>query len=441
MQLIQLRTTINRIIRHIDWKVWHGRIVVWCAAIAAAITIVLFAKLVDGVINEFNSLRRLYWWSPLILTTFGGMVIAYLTRKWFAGSEGSGIPQVIAALQMSESESDKSALVSIRIAIGKIFLGAAALLAGFSSGREGPSVQVGASIMYEFRRFLPKRFPVTAHHLLLAGGAAGIAAAFNTPLAGIVFAIEELGKKFEERTNGVLLTAIILAGVIAISVQGNYTYFGRLAVDKVSRDLFLPILMAGLICGLSGGLFSRVMVMASKPWPGFAGFIKSRHPIIFAGICGLIVALLGLASNGLVHGSGYTATQQALEGDTALPFLFAFEKMLATLVSYFAAIPGGIFAPSLAVGAGLGQDLFHLGLGHISGTAWMALCMAGFLAAVTQAPITSFVIVMEMIDGHAMVISLIAVAFIANFISKLLCPPLYHTLAGKYLGKADTHKT
>lgn len=414
--------------------VWQGRLVVWLAAAVAAGVIVGFALLVDHAIAAFQAVYAALPWIPVALTPLGGMAIVFLTRTFFQGSEGSGIPQVIAARNLPEDAvGARGGLASLRIAAGKVFLGAASLACGFSMGREGPSVQVGASVMYAFRRWLPKRFPVKAHHLLVAGGAAGVAAAFNAPLAGVVFAIEELGRQFEERTNGVVMTAIVLAGAVAITAQGNYTYFGRIVVAQMTEQLAVPIVMTGLTCGILGGLFSRLLYLGSGPWPGRPGVFKREHPVVFAGGCGLFVALLGMTLHGQTFGSGYVVTRAALDGAGSLSMGFAFAKMAATLASYVAGIPGGIFAPSLAVGGGIGEGLAHLGYFHIEPAAWMALAMAAFLAAVTQAPITSFVIVMEMVDGHAMVISLIAAAFIASGTSRTFSRPLYHALAERIL--------
>lgn len=127
-------------------------------------------------------------------------------------------------------------LTSLKLAFGKVMLGIGALAAGFSAGRDGPSLQVGASIMHAFRRFLPAGFSVNPRYLILAGGTAGISAAFNTPLAGIVFAIEELGRRFEQKPNGAVIIAIVLSGLVSISLQGNYTYFGQLAVASSIKD-------------------------------------------------------------------------------------------------------------------------------------------------------------------------------------------------------------
>jgi H+/Cl- antiporter ClcA len=417
-----------------DFDAWHGRLVVWLAAATAGLVVVLFAKGTEHAIALFFQLQRLHWWAPLIVTPLGGIFIVWVTRKWFKGAAGSGIPQVMAALHQTNTDNQYPALVSLKLAIGKVFLGIGTLLAGFSAGREGPSVQVAASIMHTFRHFLPDGFSVQPKHLILAGGAAGISAAFNTPLAGIVFAIEELGRRFEQKTNGVIITAIVLSGLVAISLQGNYTYFGQLSVGVVDSKIILPILFCGLICGISGGIFSRTLISASGQMKGRLGALRRLHPLWWAGFCGLLVALLGVVSHGAAHGSGYATTQDILSGNVHSAWFYAPVKYLATIFTYLSGVPGGIFAPSLSIGAGIGHDLVPLFGYEPYQSAIIALCMAGFLAAVTQAPLTSFIIVMEMIDGHEMVISLMAITFIASMISKVFSKPLYATLADQQTG-------
>lgn len=417
-----------------DRRAWQERAVIWLAAIATGLIVVLFAVMTEHAIDFFNHTTSQHFWFPLLACPLGGMGIVWLTRRYFPGAEGSGIPQVIAALKESTPHRHFSLFVSMRIVLGKIVLGVSALAVGFSSGREGPSVQVGASVMHACRHFLPRHPERYARHLLLAGGAAGISAAFNTPLAGIVFAIEELGKRFEEKTNGVLISAIVLAGLISISLQGNYTYFGRLRVDSVDYRILWPVIFCALVCGIAGGVFSRLLSRLARPGNDRVGLFRKHHPVYWAGVCGLGVALLGLISHGAAHGSGYFYTQEALEGSLDLPWYYAPVKFAATVLSFLSGIPGGIFAPSLAIGVGIGADIQPL-LAHTSELSIYALCMAGFLAAVTQAPLTSFIIVMEMIDGHEMVISLMAVAMLSSLVSRLFCKPLYSTLADYQLAR------
>lgn len=199
-------------IRLTDLNIWLGRFIIWTAAAITGLVIVLLARATELAISFFDGVQSGIWWLPVFITPVVGILITWITRTWFSGAAGSGIPQTIAALNYDEHQ-PVSHLVSIRIAISKFFLVTAGLAAGFSAGREGPSVQVGASIMHAFRKFLPKNFNVDPKHLILAGGAAGISAAFNTPLAGIIFAIEELSRKFEQKTNGVMITAIVLSEI------------------------------------------------------------------------------------------------------------------------------------------------------------------------------------------------------------------------------------
>jgi H+/Cl- antiporter ClcA len=417
-----------------DFDAWHGRIIVWLAAATAGLVVVLFAKATEHAIQLFFNMQQSHWWLPLFVTPLGGMLIVWMTRKWFKGAAGSGIPQVMAALHQESTTNKYPTLVSFKLAVGKVILGVAALAAGFSAGREGPSVQVGASIMHAFRHFLPYGFSVSPKHLILAGGAAGISAAFNTPLAGIVFAIEELGRRFEQKTNGVVITAIVLSGLVSISLQGNYTYFGHLSVGIINSKIIIPVLFCGLVCGILGGIFSRTLINASGQMKGRLGAIRRLHPLWWAGFCGLLVAGLGAVSNGAAHGSGYVITQDILTGHAAESWFYAPVKYLATIFTYLSGVPGGVFAPSLSIGAGIGHDLVPLFGQEYYNSAIIALCMAGFLSAVTQAPLTSFIIVMEMIDGHEMVISLMAITFIASIVSRVFSKPLYATLADQQTG-------
>ncbi len=413
---------------------WHTRSRLWLAAITAGLMVVAFAKLADMALALFTALSSGRHWVPFLLTPAVGMLTVWLTQRYFPGAEGSGIPQVIAATKLAAKGKAVNTLLSLRIALGKIVLGALALVGGFSAGREGPSVQVAASIMHAVHRILPHSRALRAQDLILAGGAAGVAAAFNTPLAGIVFAIEELGRRLESRTSGVLVSTIIISGLVAVALLGNYNYFGHLKIDNLNRTMFLPTILTGILCGLLGGGFSRLMLLPQRKKDLAIWRWRKEHPVQFAGLCGVLLALIGWLGGGLSFGSGYLTTSQVVSGEIVLPWHAPLTRFFATIISYYSGIPGGIFAPSLAVGAALGSNIAQL-LGIPADTIpIIALCMAGFLAAVTQAPITSAIIVMEMIDGHEMVISLMAVTLIAKAVSSRISPELYQQLALGYAG-------
>lgn len=420
---------------------WRVRLVLWSFAGLAGLVVVAFAKLADLALAAFFAVGAAWPWAPLLLAPLIGMATVWAVRRYCPGSQGSGIPQVIAATRNARLGRPVEGLVSLRIACGKVLLGAFALLGGFSSGREGPSVQVASSLLHCAHRFLPHARALRREDLILAGGAAGIAAAFNTPLAGIVFAVEELGRRLETRTSGVLISTIILSGLVAVALLGNYNYFGRLRVEESDAALILPLLVCGLVCGVCGGLFSRLLLWPQRHPELALWRWRAAHPVAFAGACGVAVALIGLAAHGLSFGSGYAVTQPVVNGAQQLPWYAAPARYAATLITYFSGIPGGIFAPSLAVGAALGSDL-SVWFGTAAGPVpLITLGMAAFLAAVTQSPITSVIIVMEMVDGHAMVLSLMAVALVAKVVSARLGPELYQQLALGFLAPAPVVST
>lgn len=379
--------------------------------------------------------RALNGISPLlgfVLMPAGFALCAWLCQRFFRGAQGSGIPQAIAALDI-EDRAKQGHLLSLRIAVGKVVLTLVGLVAGASIGREGPTVQIGASIMHAFYGQGVLRSVALRRKLILAGGAAGIAAAFNTPLAGIMFAIEEMSKDRIFNANSSVLITVILSGLISLALLGNYTYFGTTGAVLDWQSGVPAILACGLVCGVAGGIFSRLMQAPLRMLPARVAAFATRRPVAFAAMCGLCAAVLGICTNGIVYGTGYHDTRLTLENSAALPWYFGIAKMAATLLSSISGIPGGIFAPSLSVGAGFGEDIAML-LPSSQHSAIILLAMAAYLAGVTRAPLTAFIIMMEMTDSHEMLMPLMTVAFIASGVSKLIAPvPLYQALAERFL--------
>ncbi len=412
-----------------DWRLWTGRGVVLAFAALAGLTVVAFTWMTELAFEHFTSVRLRYWWAPLLWVPASTAAIVWLTRGWVPGAAGSGIPQVMAALSPQVSPTQRGLYVSLKLSFSKMLLASWGLLAGLSLGREGPSVQIAAGVMHHARRWLPDRSQVSEHGLMMAGGAAGIAAAFNTPLGGVMFAIEELTRKPEQRSNGLLLAAIVLGGLMAVSVYGNSTYFGVIRVENLSMALLLPGLLVALVSGLAGGLFARLMVISLAGLAGdWFSRVRQKAPVRFAAGCGLAIAVLGILSQGDTFGSGYNHTRDMLEGKGDATQLYVLLKFIATWITAWSGVPGGIFAPSLAIGGALGNDIATL-TSYANAPTLIALGMAGFLAAVTQAPLTAFIIVMEMVDGHALVLSLMATALVASGVSRLISVPLYTALA------------
>ncbi|KRB20781.1 chloride channel protein [Mesorhizobium sp. Root172] len=415
-------------------RVWQPRLVFWAGAVSIGVISVLFAVLADKAQVLFHVMTgdgggwRFYL--PLMVTPLGFVLCAWLAQAFFPGSQGSGIPQAIAARHLRDDD-DRHHLLSLRLAAGKIALTIVGLFCGASIGREGPTVQVGASLMLQAARWGGM---AQARGLILAGSAAGIAAAFNTPLAGIVFAIEEMGRTYEARTNGLVLTAVILAGLASLGLLGNYTYFG-ISRDTISFAAEWPLVLAcGIIGGGFGALFSLLALKITRRIRRWHTQQPLARALLVAAFCGLGVAVIGIASGGLTFGTGYAQARGAVEG-TPLPSFFFVEKFLAGLLSMVSGIPGGIFAPSLAVGAGIGSSLGLL-FGASAGAAAL-LGMAGYFAGVVQAPMTAFVIILEMTGNHDNVIALMLASMLGYGTARMIShEPLYHALSRVFIAEA-----
>jgi H+/Cl- antiporter ClcA len=407
---------------------WKTRLVFWSGALAVGCLAAIFTLGSNWMMGLHDRiLAHSRWWtfllSPLVM-----VATVFLTRRVFPGTQGSGIPQAIAALRTSDDKQRKQ-LLSLRIAGGKILMTLLGFLGGASIGREGPTIHVGAAVMYSTGRFT--RFPshYVRHGLIMAGGAAGIAAAFNTPIAGIIFAIEEMARFYEERATGMLLIAVIIAGITALGFMGNYSYFGESSAHFTQLRDWIAVPMCGVVGGLLGGVFSRLLVLGMHKLRPFTG----RYGLLIALCSGLLIAVTGFMSHGASYGTGYEQARSVLVDGHEMGLGFPFYKMLATLSSYFSGIPGGIFSPSLSTGAGLGADLAPL-MPYAPVATVVLLGMVGYFTGVVQTPLTASVIVMEMVNDQSMVFPIMAAAFIALGTSKLICrTPIYWSLAEEFL--------
>lgn len=415
-------------------RAWVDRAIVIAAAVATGGLVVGVTLLCEAASHAFERMRAsgpLGPWLMLLWTPVLTVILLWLTRRFAPGAAGSGIPQVMVALDDTLPQERRRTLVSLSLALKKAALLGGTLLAGLSAGREGPTVQIGAGVMHSVRRWLSPAATIDAHDLMVAGAAAGIAAAFNTPLGGVMFALEKLSRRHHAAQSALVILCIVLSGLVAVSVFGNLTYFGQLGVAEVPLALLGPGFVVAVVAGLLGGLFSLLLVKSLAGGPTLVMRWRAAYPLRFAAACAFAVAVIGLVSGGTTAGAGYAPTRAMLEGDAQLPVLYTLLKFCATWLTTWTGVPAGVFAPSLAVGAGIGRDIALLfGVPPSQAIPLIALGMVGFLAAATQGPLTAFILVMEMVSGHAMVLSLMLTAFVSSGISRLICRPLYAELAG-----------
>jgi H+/Cl- antiporter ClcA len=412
---------------------WIDHAVILGYAAMTGVIAVAFTYLSEEATHLFDALRQatpLGVWLTLLWTPALTVAVLWWTRRFVPGAAGSGIHQVLRALDDELQPRQRRWLVSVKISLHKPLLVCGGLLAGLSIGREGPMVQIGAGVMSHAKRWLRPQSGIDAHDLLVAGAAAGIAAAFNTPLGGVIFALETMSRRRTLSQSTLVIASIVLAGLVSVAVFGNVTYFGRLRVQELTSDMFAPGLVVALACGITGGLFSRLLVASVRGLPDRFSRWRAQFPLRFAAGCAAGVAVIGIVTGGATGGAGYEPTRALLEAEAQLPGVYTLLKFCATWLSAWTGVPAGVFAPSLAIGAGIGRDIALLAdFSREAAIPLIALGMVGFLSAATQAPLTAFIIVMEMVAGQSMVLSLMACSMLAAGVSRLVGPSLYQEMA------------
>ncbi len=249
--------------------VWRRRIAIGVGAVSIGLVALLFARLADNAGHLFDAMVGRAWWLPIIITPLGFILISLTTRLLAPEAAGSGIPQVIAAAY--DPNRAGRMLISVKAAVLKCLFTVAALGCGASVGREGPTVQILAAILAWYHRLL--RVPLRSSSII-AGGAAGVAAAFNTPLAGVTFAIEELADAYEQRVALLVMTTILIAGIVSLGLAGDYVYFGAVGLTLPVGAVLRVAPVAGVLGGVTGGLFARAMLNIGPARDRWLPFMK-----------------------------------------------------------------------------------------------------------------------------------------------------------------------
>ena len=365
------------------------------------------------------------------------LAAAWLVRRFSPYASGSGIPHVEAVLQ--ENLPPVPVQVPLRLIPVKFFGGVLAIGSGLALGREGPSVQMGASIAdlvgIVFRRDWTDR-----RILIAAGAGAGLATAFNAPIAGAVFVVEELMRRFEPRTAMVAMGASATAILVARRLLGDTPDFYVQDLPYPSATA-LPIhLLLGIAAGLLAIVYNRVLLATMSAADKF-----NRVPVeVRAGVIGAAVGLLAWFLPDMV-GGGDALTQRALVGNYALaviPALFLLRLALGS-VSYAAGTPGGLFAPMLVLGSQVGLAVGLLGeatfpsLG-LQPIGFVVVGMAAFVTGVVRAPLTGIVLAIEMTGNLTMLLPMLIACFAAMFVPIILGePPIYNSLRQRILRPAE----
>lgn len=350
---------------------------------------------------------------------------------------GSGIPQVKGRVI------NKLKMNWLRILIYKFLGGLIALSAGLSLGREGPSVQIGSSIGEGVAEKTYKKMPVKKEFLITAGASAGLSAAFNSPLSGIIFALEEIHRNFSPLVLLPAMAAAISADFISKNFLGMEPALNFSEMNAIPLKYYWILIILGVFTGILGVLFSKGIYLFQDIYSKLKKVpqeVKVMIPFVITAIVGLIAPML--------LGGGHELILELTEGGQSILFLIIIYilKFLLLLVCFGSGVPGGIFLPMLLLGAIIG-DVFGvlsielLGVNSSFIINFIALGMAGYFVSVVKAPVTGIVLIMEMIGSFSHLLSLSVVVIISFITSELLRnEPIYEVLLERLLKRVGVSK-
>ena len=344
---------------------------------------------------------------------------------------GSGIPQVEGVLLR------KLDMTWWKVIIGKFIGGVLSIGAGLSLGREGPSVQLGAAVGQGFSKVL-KRAKIEEKYLMTSGASAGLAAAFNAPLAGVMFALEEVHKNFSPLILLSALSAALSADFVTSGFFGLKPIFDFKSLTILPLKFYFYIILLGVLLGVLGVVFNKILLKTQDLYTAQTWLPQKMRIIVPL----LISVTLGILLP-QVLGGGNDLITSLITGNFTLIILVVLvvAKFLFTMVSYGSGAPGGIFLPLLAIGALIGNvygiTLVHfINFNSVYTNNFIILGMAGYFTAVVRAPITGTILITEMTGSFNHLLSLAVVSIVAYMVADILATkPIYESLLEKFLQK------
>jgi CIC family chloride channel protein len=378
-------------------------------------------------------------WRRLLFPVVGSLGIGYLLYRYFPNARGSGVPQTKAALFAREGR------ITLRTVLGKFFCTSVTLASGIPLGREGPSVQVGAGIGSVLGRLLGLRTE-QVKKLIPVGAAAAIAAAFNTPLAAVLFSLEEITGDLYAPVMGAVVLASATSWAVLRVLLGDHPLFKVPQYRLVHPAEFAVYAVLGVAGGLVSVAFTKLLLAIRARFLRFPQKTVWFQPV--AG--GLLVGLMGWFVP-QVMGVGYGYVGDALNGNMAfrLMMLLVVLKLIAVTASYASGNAGGIFGPALFLGAMLGGSVgtvAHHFFPAYTATpgAYAIVGMGALFAGIVRAPMTSVLMIFEMTQDYAVIVPLMIANMVSLFIAtRLQHQPIYEALAiqdGIHLPTAETRQ-
>ncbi|MCD0479055.1 chloride channel protein [Chryseobacterium sp. LC2016-29] len=411
----------------------------WIGSVITGFFAVMYAKIFAWGENLLHFILDWHDWMIFVIAPIGFVLSWWLVKEFAPNAKGSGIPQVMAAVELANPKEHRKirSLLSIKIIVFKIISSVVLVIGGGAVGREGPTIQIAGSIFRKVNEYLPEWWPkISKKNMIMTGAAAGLAAAFNTPLGGIVFAVEELSKTHINYFKTALFTAVIIAGLTAQTLAGSYLYLGYPKTNDVSLMVMFPIILVGGVAGILASQLSVTMLKISD-WKK-RKLKTDRSNVLFLVGCALVIAFISFFISREVLGSGKEIMERVLftsdkHEDWYVPIL----RMLGPALSFTSGGAGGIFAPALTAGASIGSVIS--GIIHLTPNETNVVILAGmvaFLTGITRAPFTSAIIVLEMTDRHSLIFHLMLAGMVSSLFSILVSRhSLYDVLKMNFLAE------
>jgi len=408
----------------------------WIASLLTGLVAVAYTKLFGLGERLSFYLFHLHEWLIFIVTPVCFLTAWWIVKRFSVYAKGSGIPQIMAAVEFANPKYDHRVdkLLSIKVMIVKIISSLLMIVGGGAIGREGPTIQIAGCIFRKVNQLMPKFFPkISKRNMIMTGAAAGLAAAFNTPLGGIVFAVEELTKTHISYFKIAILSAVIIAGLTAQGFLGPYLYLGFPDVSNLSPYIFLGVILVAAVAGLLGAVMSKIILNILK-WK--SAFKRNSSEIVYVLSCALVVAVIAFFISYNVLGSGKEEMSSLLFTQNKYAgWLTPGLRIVGPMLSFTTGASGGIFAPSLSAGATIGSLVAHWFELTATNTNIMVLAgMVAFLTGVTRSPFTSAILVLEMTDRHSVIFHLMIAGIVAVLVSSLIDKKsLYDHLMHQYM--------
>jgi H+/Cl- antiporter ClcA len=410
----------------------------WIASLVTGVIAVLYTRLFEWAENLGVALYKAHGILIFILAPVGFLLAWLLVKQVDTYASGSGIPQVMAAIELTTPTEDDQVkrLLNLRMMMVKIVSSLFMIFGGGAIGREGPTIQIAGTVFRKINEWLPESWPkISKKNMILTGAAAGLAAAFNTPLGGIVFAVEELAKTHFSHFKTAVFTSVIIAGLTAQAFLGPYLYLGYPVITQSSAYMLLAVIPVALIAGLGGSLMGLVILKILN-WK--SKLEKRYMEMLFVLFCALAMGIIAYFFNNSILGSGKDEmTQLLFTNGKRISWQVPLVRTLGPLLSFTTGASGGIFAPALSAGATMGAYLAGLFDLSASNTNLLILCgMVACLTGITRSPFTSAILVLEMTDRHNVIFFLMLSAIASSLISGLVSKhSLYEYLKLQYILK------